>query len=144
MKRFLLLIVSALMIASPTAFAGQYKTIGTLDVHYSAVNSTFIPPQVAKAYDIKRSGINALINIAVLDNRQAGKPAVTATLTGEARNLLGVRKPLTFREVREGDAIYYLAELRFANEENYTFSIDINAAGNRSGKLTFNQTFYAD
>lgn len=79
------------------------------------------PPQVAKAYDIKRSGINALINIAVLDNRQAGKPAVTATLTGEARNLLGVRKPLTFREVREGDAIYYLAELRFANEENYTF-----------------------
>ncbi|EOD80524.1 hypothetical protein D515_00478 [Grimontia indica] len=144
MKRFFLPLFSALMLLSPFAHAGQSKDIGTLEVHYSAFNSTFITPKVAKAYDLKRSGVNAILNIAILDKAQAGKPALTATLTGEARNLLGTKKPLTFREVREGDAIYYLAELRFANEENYAFTIDISAEGNRSGKLTFNQTFYAD
>ncbi|AMG30177.1 DUF4426 domain-containing protein [Grimontia hollisae] len=144
MKRFFLPLISALILLSPLAQAGQSKDIGTLEVHYSAFNSTFITPQVAKAYNLTRSGVNAIINIAVLDKAQSGKPALTATLTGEARNLLGTRKPLVFREVREGDAIYYLAELRFANEENYTFTIDISAEGNRSGKLTFNQVFYAD
>lgn len=145
MTRLILPVFSALLLLfSSASFAGQSKDIGSLEVHYSAFNSTFIPPDIAKTYALKRSGVHAILNIAILDKAQAGKPATHATLTGEARNLLGTKKPLTFREIREGDAIYYLAELKFANEENYTFTIDINAAGNRSGKLTFNQVFYAD
>ncbi|WP_407331385.1 DUF4426 domain-containing protein [Enterovibrio sp. 27052020O] len=143
MKTLLLSLISAaLMLMSPLGHAEQAKDIGSLEVHYSALNANFIPPAVAKTYGIKRSSTNALINIAILDKSKAGKPALTANITGDARNLLGTTKPLTFREVREGDAIYYLAEFRFANEENVTFNIDINAAGNRSGKLTFQQTFY--
>ncbi|OEE64275.1 hypothetical protein A1OK_05805 [Enterovibrio norvegicus FF-454] len=143
MKPLLLSIVSALLLLiSPLSHAEQSKDMGSLEVHYSALNATFIPPAVAKAYGIKRSSANALINIAILDKNQSGKPALTAKISGNARNLLGTTKPLEFREVREGNAIYYLAEVRIANEENVTFNIDINAEGNRSGKLTFQQIFY--
>ncbi|PKF51631.1 DUF4426 domain-containing protein [Enterovibrio nigricans] len=145
MKRYLLPLVSLLFMAmSPASHAEQKKDIGSLEVHYSALNTTFVPPVVAKTYGIKRSNVNALLNVAILDKSRAGKPAVTAVVTGEARNFLGTKKALTFREVREGDAIYYLAEIRFANEENYVFDIDINAKGNRAGKLTFQQTFYVN
>ncbi|MDD1791922.1 DUF4426 domain-containing protein [Enterovibrio makurazakiensis] len=143
-SRILFLISTVLMLMSPLSHAEQLKNIGSLEVHYSALNATFIPPAVAKSYGIKRSSANALINIAILDKNQAGKPALTANITGKARNLLGTTKPLTFREVREGKAIYYLAEFRFANEEKLIFDIEVQAQGNRSGKLSFQQQFYSE
>ncbi|MEZ8029924.1 hypothetical protein BCT30_12645 [Enterovibrio norvegicus] len=133
-----------LLLLSPSVTAEQFKNIGSLEVHYSALNATFIPANVAKTYGIQRGSHNALINIAILDKAQAGKPALTATLEGTARNLLGTRKQLTFREVKEGKAIYYLAEVRFANEENLIFDIEVHAQGNRAGKLTFQQQFYTE
>lgn len=119
------------------------KKLGTLDVHYIAINSTFLTPDIAKTYDITRSKINALINISVLDNSLAGKPAKTANVFGTATNLLGQSKTLEFVEVKEGDAIYYLAELNFSNEEIFRFDIKINT-DDSSETLKFQHKFYVD
>ncbi|WEM42705.1 DUF4426 domain-containing protein [Photobacterium sp. DA100] len=137
----------ALLVASlSTSFAAhaeQFKNIGDLEVHYSSFPSTFLTPDVASTYKIQRSRYSAVINVTVLDKAQPGKPAVTAVLNGQAKNLLGTIKNLSFREVREGTAIYYIAEIKHANEERFSFSIDVSHNGTR-GSIEFDQTFYVD
>jgi hypothetical protein len=114
-----------------------------LDVHYIAFGATFLTPKVAKAYDIQRSRYNGVINIAVLDNTEKGKPAKHVTISGKARNDLGQIKTLSFNEVTEGDAIYYLAQVTYSDEETYYFDITVNdGTGNKSFK--FKQKFYVD
>ncbi|AJR07492.1 DUF4426 domain-containing protein [Photobacterium gaetbulicola] len=137
----------ALLVASlSTSFAvqaEQFKNIGNLEVHYSSFPSTFLTPDVASTYKIQRSRYSAVINVTVLDKAQPDKPAVTAVLNGQAKNLLGTIKNLSFREVREGTAIYYIAEIKHANEERFSFSIDVSHNGTR-GNIEFDQTFYVD
>ncbi|EGA69288.1 hypothetical protein VISI1226_18931 [Vibrio sinaloensis DSM 21326] len=137
----------SLMLASVLAvpaWAGQFKTIKDVEVHYSAFNSTFLTPQVARSYKLKRNGYSALLNISVLDNYQAGKPAITAKITGTAKNLIGQTRELSFREVKEANAIYYLAEFPISDEENLTFTIDVNAGNKGTGTLKFTQKFYVE
>ena len=49
---------------------------------------------------------------------------VRAALEGSSQNLLGQRQGLTFTEVVDGEAIYYLATIRHANEEVHRIVID--------------------
>ena len=123
------------------AQAEQKQVLGNWDVHYIALNSTFLTPDVAKQYGIVRSKFNGLINISVL-NRQ-DKTAQSVILTGEAKNLLGVVKKLTFKEVTEGKAIYYLAVLPFSDREQYRITLYIND-GQEQKTLRFEHKFYAD
>ncbi|NVD05597.1 DUF4426 domain-containing protein [Vibrio sp. JPW-9-11-11] len=142
MKRWTTLLLTALF-AMPT-WAGQFKTIKDVEVHYSAFNSTFLTAKVARSYQLKRNGYSAIINISVLDNSQAGKPATTATLSGSARNLIGQTRELQFRQVKEGDAIYYLAEFPISDQEQLTFNLDVNAGIKGAGTLKFSQKFYVE
>ncbi|EEZ88961.1 conserved hypothetical protein [Vibrio harveyi 1DA3] len=138
--------ITALLISllSLPGMAGQFKTMKNIEVHYIAFNSTFLTPKIARSYDIKRNGYNAVLNISVLDSASLGKPAVEAKISGQAKNLIGQTQKLTFREVKEGDAIYYLAELGITNEETFTFDIDVKAGNKGSGKLKFTQKFYVE
>ncbi len=97
------------------ANAEQKRELGNWDVHYIALNTTFLTPEVAKQYGIVRSKFNALINISVLDRQD--KSAQSVILTGEAKNLIGVIKKLNFKQVTEGKSIYYLAVLPFSDQE---------------------------
>lgn len=133
-------VVLVLMFSSQVN-AEQKQVLGSWDVHYIALNSTFLTPEVAKQYGIVRSKFNALINISVLDRQD--KTAQSVILTGEARNLIGVVKKLTFKQVTEGKAIYYLAVLPFSDLEQYRISIDIND-GLEQKTLKFQHKFYAD
>ncbi|MFS1492224.1 DUF4426 domain-containing protein [Vibrio splendidus] len=131
------------LVALPS-WAGQFKSIKDVEVHYSAFNSTFLTAQVAKQYQLKRNGYSAILNISVLDNSSLGKPATTAKVSGTAKNLVGNTRTLKFREIKEGDAIYYLAEFPVTHEENITFTIDINAGLKGAGPLRFIQKFYIE
>lgn len=121
--------------------AEQKQALGSWDVHYIALNTTFLTPQVAKQYSIVRSKFNGLINISVLDRKD--KSAQSVVLTGKAKNLLGVVKSLNFKQVTEGKAIYYLAVLPFSDQEQYRISIDIND-GLDQRTLKFQHKFYVD
>jgi hypothetical protein len=135
------LLVALGLIFSSQVNAEQKQVLGSWDVHYIALNSTFLTPEVAKQYGIVRSKFNALINISVLDRQD--KTAQSVILTGDARNLIGVVKKLTFKQVTEGKAIYYLAVLPFSDLEQYRISIDIND-GLEQKTLKFQHKFYAD
>ncbi|MDO6708065.1 DUF4426 domain-containing protein [Photobacterium sp. 1_MG-2023] len=142
MKQLLVALIVLFSMSFPVS-AEQLKNIGELEVHYSTFPSTFLTPDVAKAYRIQRSRYSALINVTVLDTSAAGKPAVAALVKGTARNLIGNQKDLNFREIREGDAIYYIAELTHANEERFRFNIDVSRQST-NGNIQFEQTYFSE
>ncbi|GAB3011167.1 DUF4426 domain-containing protein [Bowmanella dokdonensis] len=123
------------------AQAEQMVKLGDWDVHYMALTSSFLTPEVARTYGIQRSKYNALINISVLD-AQSKKPQ-NLVVEGVAKNLLGTTKKLNFKEIIEGEAIYYIAVLPFRDQEQYNFIIELSD-GNQQEVLSFRQKFYAD
>lgn len=140
--KFLLAITLSLFMMSH-ASAENMKKLGSMNVHYMAIGSTFFTPEIAKAYGITRSRYNGLINISVLDNTKSGNPAKTVSINGQAKNNLGQFKDLDFAEVKEGKAIYYLAQVSYRDEETLHFTLDIND-GTEQQTLKFSQKFYVD
>ena len=139
----LLIAFSLSLFVMSNVSAENMKKLGSMNVHYMAIGSTFFTPEIAKVYGITRSRYNGLINISVLDNSQKGNPSKTVSITGKAKNNLGQFKDLDFKEVKEGGAIYYLAQVSYSNEETLHFDIMIND-GKEKQQLKFSQTFYVD
>jgi len=142
MKRFSVVALLLAVISTPAA-AENMKKMGNMNIHYIALGATFFTPEVARAYGIERSKYNGLVNISVLDNTKDGTPAKVVTITGTARNLLGQKKELNFKEVKEGDAIYYLAQVSYRNDETISFDLMVSD-GEESHNLKFKQKFYVD
>ncbi|MDZ4192132.1 DUF4426 domain-containing protein [Ectopseudomonas chengduensis] len=128
----------ALCLALPAA-AERKQSFGDLDVHYSVFNSSFIQPDIASAAGLVRSKTQGVVNIAVL---KAGK-ASTAQVSGQVKNLLGQSTALTFRQVTESGAIYYLAQFPFSNREILSFTLDVRQ-GDNTHRITFNQEMFPD
>ncbi|WP_322978854.1 DUF4426 domain-containing protein [Pseudomonas sp. C11] len=128
----------ALCMALPAA-AERKQSFGDLDVHYSVFNSSFLQPDIAAAAGLARSKTQGVVNVAVL---KAGK-ASTAQVSGQVKNLLGQNTPLTFRQISESGAIYYVAQFPFNNREVMTFTLDVRQ-GDESHRITFNQEIFPD
>ena len=126
------------------AQAEQKQAVGHFDIHYMALGSTFLTPSIAKNYGIERSRYTGIINIAVLDTSEEGNPAVPVEISGLANNLIDARMPLKFREIREGDAIYYIAEVPYRDDQEINFQILIKHGNELNTTLAFKQKFYID
>ncbi|NND66257.1 MAG: DUF4426 domain-containing protein [Halioglobus sp.] len=127
----LLRIVTALLGAlwlSTTALAEQSEMFGPFELHYSVVNTTFLEPEVAATYGITRGKKRAILNLAVREHVGQGTAGRTMLLKGRTWDLIH-EQPLQFMEVREGDAIYYIAEFTFINEEFRFFEMDFRPEG---------------
>ncbi|BDM65281.1 outer membrane protein [Shewanella sp. NFH-SH190041] len=142
-KALFALLLSAALFCIP-AQAEQKQQVGDFAIHYIALSSTFLTPNIAKTYGIKRSRYTGLVNIAVLDTAQQGSPAVPVELSGIARNLLDTRTELDFREIREGKAIYYIAEVPYRHDEDIHFQIAVKYGKQLNTILKFKQQFYVD
>ena len=140
MKRVLLLLLVCLGLNFGVS-AEQKKQLGNWDVHYIAFPAPVLTPEIAQQYKIQRSKYNAVINISVLNS--ADQKAQQVSISGIAKDLQGRQTELEFSEVIEGDAVYYLAQLSFRNEQRFSFNINI-AQGNSTQNLRFDQIFYVD
>jgi hypothetical protein len=138
-----LIVITFSFFAMTHASAENMKKLGSMNIHYMAIGSTFFTPEIEKVYGITRSRYNGLINISVLDNTKTDTPAKTVSITGKAKNNLGQFKTIEFTEVKEGDAIYYLAQVKYSNEETIHFTLAIND-GKEQQTLKFSQQFYVD
>lgn len=144
MFRNLLAVLALTASLCGVANAEQKETVGNFDIHYMALGSTFLTPSIAKSYGIKRSSYTGIINITVLDISEANKPAVPVQITGVANNLLDARINLTFKEIREGDAIYYIAEVPYRDDQEINFNIAIKYGNQLNTNLQFKQKFYVE
>ncbi len=145
MLRYAVALLFSLMVALP-ATAEQVQKVGKYAIHYVAFGSTFLTPEIARTYDITRSRYVGLVNITVIDTSLPGDEthAVAVKIDGTARNLLGNVKNLSFKEIREGTAIYYIAEVGHRNEETFTFDITLSNGKDLSSELSFHQKFFVD
>jgi hypothetical protein len=139
------LLLGAVMLLAAASAAAQQVTSGDHTLHYSAIPTLQLTPDVARQYGLTRSSGRALLNIAIRRrDGSGGDHAVAATVTASATNSAGQRQDLRLREVREGDAIYYLAEARTSDGETLRFEIDASVEGAaRPLSARFSQPFYA-
>ena len=145
MRKIKLFILLSLF-TSLTVFAEQSRDFANLEVHYIALPSTFLQANIAKVHDIERSSHTGLVNIAILDKDQDLKPQ-KAHFIGTAKNLIGQSVELKFKEIIEGQSIYYIATYKFTNEEIVNFEIKIKADDNKNKKsnnLKFQHKFYVE
>ena len=117
--------ICALLLVSLTLSSHAEQAIYSqkYDIHYNAFNTMMVTPEVAQNYDFTRARNRALINISVLDS--STKKPIAAMVTGTRTNIVGQLLPLEFVQVKEQNAIYYIAQLRFTEEEMWRFELQI-------------------
>ena len=141
MTRLLLLLALALGLCVPAA-AQQSERFGPYELHYSVVNSTFIQPEVAAQYGITRGKQRAFLNLAVREHVGDATEPRAMTIEGRTWDLIQ-NQFLEFKEIREGPAIYYIAEFKFINEEWRFFEFDFLPEGaERSYRFKFRHQLY--
>ena len=143
-KLFKVLFISEITLLSFNSYAESSKEFGDYVVHYNAFRSDTISPEVAKQYGLARANNRVLINIAVLKKvlNTTGTPTASK-VTGHASNLTGQLKQLEFKEIKEGTAVYYLAETKISDGEFLKFDIKITPEGEtRAARLRFDKRFF--
>lgn len=142
----LLVLAGCLALTGNSAIAESAKEFGDYVVHFNAFRSDTLSADIAKKYDLTRRNNRAIINIAVLKKVMAttGKPTA-AKVSGHVSNLTGQMKNLGFREIREGNAIYYLAETKFTDGEFLKFELKIIPEGQTQPmRLKFDKRFFTN
>lgn len=146
MRRSHFLPFSALLaglLATLPALAANSVRSGEWVVHYNAVPTTSLTPEVARQYGITRSANRALVNVSVRRGEPGADQAVPARVSVAATNLNGQRSSLRVREVREGEAIYYLAEARVQGQETLNFELEVVTEGATAPiRASFRQEFF--
>jgi hypothetical protein len=123
------LFIIGLVVTSVATFAQQSEMFGPYELHYSVVTTTFLEPEVAASYGITRGKKRAILNLAVREQREDGSSdARTMLIEGRTWDLIQ-NQFLEFKEVREGPAIYYIAEFKFIDEEWRFFEVNFRPEG---------------
>ena len=130
-----------------SGMAQQSQDFGEYVVHYNALNTNLIPPEVAKAYSIQRSPNRALLNVTVLKKVMdtPGTP-VNAEVTASGTNLTGQRRDIEIREIKDqGGAIYYIGQIPVHNIETYNFNVEVALETEDEPLVVkFRQQFYTE
>jgi len=137
----LLLIALPAMASSPIEYT---KTSGDYVVHFSAMMTSELSAEVARAYQIQRSNQVAMITVNVQHQQEPGEfHAVAADIHSRAANLTGQPRNIRLHQVSEGESIYYVGTLPVANEEIITFTLEITPTHETSPiTVRFKRTFY--
>lgn len=126
--------------------AEQARDFGDYVVHYNALTTDFLAPEVARNYGIRRSSHRGLVNISVQRKTAVavGEPVparvrVTTTRAGAQKRELAVR------EIRERGAIYYIAEFDIDASDTLNFDLSVIPEGQDNTFIfSFSRQFYAE
>ena len=134
-----------ILLSLGAAAQAEMRQYGDYEVHYSLFQSSFLQPSIASAYSIVRARDHAVLTIAVRRTSEAlASVAVSAAISGKRGDLI-YSKALDFREIREDQAVYYVADFAFISGEAIYFDLSIRPEGDPAAlSLKFNQTLYAD
>jgi len=101
------------------------KDFGDYVLHFNAISTNQLEPDVARAYNIVRSNNRAMINVSIVKKEEGTTgQSVAGSVSATAANLTGQVKNLTLRQIQENDAIYYIGDVSIANGETLMFTID--------------------
>ena len=143
LKNTLLLFISlSLLTITMFASAENAKEYSEHIVYYNAFPTDSLPVQMTKQYGLKRSKNYAMINISVMEKGAGIPTGVKSKVTGKIKNLMGQMRDLEFREIKEGQAIYYIAQVGVQRQTVVHFSIDIIPEGSSENyDIDFSEKF---
>ena len=125
------------------AHAEISQKFGPLEIHYNALTTDELLPEVARTYKIERSKTRGLLTISVLkQNKMGAASPVPAKITVYVTNLSEQLANIEMREVKEGTAIYYLGEFRVVPPDTLKFTATVEVAGEPKREMVFNQQFF--
>jgi hypothetical protein len=120
------------------------KVVGPYEILYSVVPTTFIAESVASSYQIVRGKDQAMINVSIRKKAGAGDVAQAAAVTGSYSDLMQSKK-LIFKEIREQDAIYYIAAFRHEDKDLLRFDLKVQIdAQMPTQTITFTRKLFVD
>lgn len=128
------LLLSTLLAAS--ASAGVEETTRETDthiIHFNVFNSSFLTPEIAKQYGLKRSKYHSMLNLAVHEKGATQDKPIPVLLQGTITNIVQQQRALEFIEIQEGSAIYYLSDFRVTDDDLLTFDIKIRTNADSPG-----------
>ncbi|MCG8292543.1 DUF4426 domain-containing protein [Pseudomonas entomophila] len=141
MRRLALFLISLCLalpvLAADAARPERKEVFGDVTVHYSAFTSSMLQPDIAAATGLTRSKNQGVLNIAVL---KAGKPTM-AVVSGTVKDLTGRSNPLSFKQITDQGAVYYIAQFKIDQPETVTFDLNVETGG-VSHPLSFNQEVF--
>ncbi len=120
------------------------RDFGDYVVHFNALSTDQLTPEVAKSYNIVRSRNRALLNVSIVKKAEGtiGQP-VPGSVAALVTNDTGQVKESNLREIREGDAVYYVADFAVSNAETLVFTVDVTPINETSRfSVRFTRTFY--
>jgi len=141
-----ILLLPVLLLSASLGVAENSTRAGGYTIHHNAIPSAMLTPEVAASYDIVRSKYRGLLNVSVIREiaGTTGQP-VTASVSAHALNLIGKRHQIDLREIREGDAIYYIGDFPIVDGETLNFTLEVTPEGaSRPTRASFSQEFYID
>jgi hypothetical protein len=122
------------------------RDFGDYVVYFNALLTEQLTPDIARQYEIVRSKSRALLNVSIHKKQPDGSStAVTGAVSASAINLNGQLKPMTLREIREEQAIYYIGELAITDAEILIYTIDVTPS-NEPSRFTvrFKKQFFVE
>ena len=120
----------------------QKQVFGDYEIHYMGLNSSFLEPEVAEAYGIPRSRSMGYLSISIMKTTtdEDVPEALTGDVRGQMQNMIGQKKELEFKEIKERNAIYYISTFRFDQEDVYKFTLQVSPDGeSRTFDVKFDQ-----
>lgn len=133
------------LVLSSSLWAEQKIDFANHELHYIVLNTTEIPAEIAKQYDISRSRKRAFINLSILEKTADGygKP-VAADVSALQRSLVGQRAEIELQEIREGDAIYYIGDFHIINREILWFDVALKLEDGVEFDYSFSQQVWQE
>ena len=135
-----------LLFGATGSMAENSTSIPGYTIHHNVLTTDILAPQVANAYDIRRSKNRALLNVSVIKNVPDGpdKP-VQADVKATAHNLIGQGREIPMREIREGEAVYYIGDFLVSNREQLRFELQVTPEGEHTAHTaSLTQEFHTD
>jgi hypothetical protein len=136
-------LLSLLLLTLP-AHAEQAKKFGDVEVHYNAMPTDELVPEVAKNYKIDRSRNRGMLTISILKRMNLGvSQASRAKVTASIVTLTGQNIDIPMREIIEGTAVYYIGEFRINAPGTLTFAISAKPeASDQTLSFEFKREFF--
>jgi len=132
-----------LLLTLPT-HAEQAKKFGDVEIHYNAMPTDELLPDVAKNYKIERSRNRGMLTISVLKRTGLGvTQASKAEVKVSIPTLTGQSVDVPMREIVEGTAIYYIGEFRVVAPQTLKFAVTAKPEGGAKPlSFDFSREFY--
>lgn len=122
------------------------KDFGDYVIHFNAISTDHLQPEVARAYDIARSKNRAMLNISIIKKVDGSiGQSVSGDVDIAANNLTGQVKNLALRKIQEGDAVYYIGDVSVANAETLIFNLSVKPEEKaETYSVRFSRQFFSD